>query len=315
MTPQGCDASGYATVSYLFDSQMHMEPEDALVGCIEYPGSPCPHYMNNVNYFRYFIANKNVSSIDFYYDKFDTENCCDPMKSGTYRTTHSPLTDVRGALPAGWKNGIALTTTDSLQKSQAYLNFVTDPSVTWSGFRIGLLKVGCFGTNDAENALLKHRRYTGVLLGKDDVVYTQFPAEEGHTTVALWHEDTNTDFDLYLRCTDRPTEAAWYKRPYKGLGHSEFVHLNEGEGCPVGGTWRVAVHSYSGRGAFHLMVSRHKSTEHIETHAGPQLGWTGGDPARVKFDRGNVCARGNRTQLRVDHARSRHGEHDLYAEA
>jgi hypothetical protein len=80
----------------------------------------------------------------------------------------------------------------------------------------------------------------------------------------MWGAPTpGNDFDLYVRCGALPTPTQWDFRGFSS-DTQEFVHATTAS-CPCGSTWYVAVHAFSGSGAFSFVNHKHFTTEHRST--------------------------------------------------
>lgn len=223
-------------------------------------------YNNTINHSRYFIGNQYTSSMEFHYTLFDLEYFYDTIRGGHY--TNYLTTDwvqdfsQTGSYSAGYLPAVVGGGGDSLQAHHGYLQFVSDINNSHQGITVDSVKVTCGAYDILTHAMWPHERYSGVLLAQNDVVYARVasdtPASGTHQTVALWTAPS-VDADLYVRCNAYPTPTVYDYRDFRG-GTSSFIHIPANQ-C-VGGSWYIAVHSYSGVGQFSLVWARHKTSEH-----------------------------------------------------
>ena len=150
----------------------------------------------------------------------------------------------------------------SLQAQPLSMLFVTDYSVTNTGFSIGRARVCCdSGQNNNTITMVENTRYYGMVLATNDVVYAKYyPPTNRDVTVALW--GTGPDIDLYVRCGALPTPTQW---DYRGFSSDaqEFVHIPANQ-CP-GTALYIAGHAFNINGAqtFNMAVHAHDPGHHI----------------------------------------------------
>jgi hypothetical protein len=250
-------------------------PLDPVIGGLGYR-----RYDNMLKHTRKFIANKFVNAASFNFATIDTEPGYDrftisgaPCSGGNC----TPIYTLSGALAAGNRDLTYAGNGQSLTSAPLRLQFVSDASITKKGVDISSASVRCFGggiSNDLVETLSPGDTVDGVLLGANDIVYMGLPggATPGfHQTVALWASDPTTDLDLLLACGRRPTMADYDVASRTG-GNNEFIEFSDATRVCTG-TWFLGVHSYAGsgkdgKGAFHLLYSRHKAAQHIRLKAG-----------------------------------------------
>ena len=249
-------------------------PLDPVVGGLSYR-----RYDNMIKHTRKFVANKYVNAASFYFSTFDTETNYDKLTiSGLCSgTSCSPFYTLTGTLAAGARDLSYAGGGQSLTSSPLRLQFVSDVSVTRRGIDLSSTSVRCFGSgisNDLVQTAAPGDTIDGVVLGANDIVYVGLPggATPGmHQTVTMWSSDASTDLDLLLACNRRPTVTD-FDVASRTTGNAEFVEFSDATRV-CAGTWFLGVHSYptygkDGRGAFHLLYSRHKAAQHIRLTAG-----------------------------------------------
>jgi len=156
------------------------------------------------------------------------------------------------------------------QPFPAYLQWVTDAATyLWpSGFYVPNVRACRTDRGDLgyTHWMNPSRRVDGMLLGTGDVVYFyHYNGTEtvGHNFVVGKIGNESNDIDVYVRCGARPTESSYYLRGYTG-GSDEFIHIPPGASFCKGQGIHVAVHSFSGKGAFYLTYSKVKP-EHLHS--------------------------------------------------
>jgi hypothetical protein len=221
-------------------------------------------YLPNIILTRYLYANSWVRWFDFNVPNFDTEAGYDYVAYG--RVYHpTPIYALSGSNIAGSYYMVRFGD-ESLQTAPAYFKFSSDSTIQGLGLDIDGIRVCSRDTKDNPyNAPFVHsgQRFTGVLLGTNDVVYFPVSVTSAvHTTFALWGDYPNDvgDFDLYVRCGLLPTETAWDYRGFSADA-SEFIHTSDLSYCQ--GIWWVAVHAYDGGGMFNFMTNEHLIGEHF----------------------------------------------------
>jgi hypothetical protein len=233
--------------------------------CISGATNPCPHYINNLDHRRFFVANSWVGYVGFRLNAFHTEGSFDRVEWGL---ENNPLLVKSGSGTAGtvlWVN-----TSASFGSLRALLNFRADSSVTYPGFSFDQLRV-CKSRTSIDTAppatLDLKRRYHGVLLGTGDTVYLKFSATSRyHYPITLWRDagSSGTDYDLYTRCGALPTQTQYDTRSFSG-DDQEFI-----DAADCTGTLYVAVnaHSAAGPGAFNLVRGIHGPSAHTQLRVG-----------------------------------------------
>jgi len=260
IVPPTCPTTTNIPWNYAVDGTTYSFDLPSDKNCVD-NGDPCPHYINNLDHQRFFVANPWVTYVGFRLKTFKTESNYDFINWGLAGT----------ALSSKSGTGIstlAVSTTASFGSKRAQLDFKTDGSVTYPGFTFDQLRV-CTSRATADTAapatLDLKRRYHGVLLGTDDTVYLSFPASaRWHYPITLWRDpgSSGTDFDLYMRCGAKPT-----KTQYDAVSNSgddqEFIDVGN---CT--GTAYIAVYAYSASapGAFNLARGIH--THHVPLTVG-----------------------------------------------
>jgi hypothetical protein len=249
------------------------------------------NYANNVDYLFELTANERVNEFYMRFDYFATEPIYDYLAVAGYspdgNSTNVHFTDtvpwqmgqpVWGGIPTSWQ----------FPRANASVRFHSDASVNYDGIVLGRAAVCTRYPGAALGNYYRDgyagARFSGVLLGGDDVVYFRFPVgstkagdqcSSAHDTFALQgdpnRETLLNDFDLYVRCGSLPTPDTFTARDYNGPGYmpyrptiwanTGFVHLTT-DSCPCGSYWYVAVHSYAGSGWFNLWNYKHYASEH-----------------------------------------------------
>lgn len=232
-------------------------------------------YANNLYLPRYFVGNRYVRSVDLHLTSFLVHNT-DAVKYG--RTTGSLSSTTAGGPASGFLSLPSMSCSGgfySLQERPGYVRVESnDDGTTDRGFEVDFARVTCSSTgSDGSHALAAQQRYTGVLLGTNDVAYFTIPAQTAqHITLAFWGDTgTSKDFDVYARCNQRPTDTAYDYISWPGAWnnnkHTEFLHITPGA-CT--GTWHIAVASYWGEGWFNLVYSRHYADKDKTLRVGAQ---------------------------------------------
>ena len=135
--------------------------------------------------------------------------------------------------------------------------------MTMEGFRIGEVSL-CSSRSaidtSSPNYLIDRWATTGFLLGTNDVMYAFTGYSPGsHKAISLYSQ-ASADFDILARCGALPTTSAFDGRQL--INSQEWVDL--GNGCTGGATLYVAIHAFSGSGAFTVVASDH-NTDRIIT--------------------------------------------------
>jgi hypothetical protein len=246
-------------------------------------------YVNNVDYHHNVVANEFVTSFGMRFDRFDLP-APDSfiVTNGVHSTMEFSEGFVTDPVIPTWRD-FQLASSEGRRHSLETI-FFSDTLDGGTGMAIGHARVCSAGgaPNSVPFEMEPTRRYSGVLLGQNDVVYFEVPVgsqkpgdvcSSAHDTFALWGSKTRTeeDFDLYVRCNEKPTAANALENPalYGNrtppmapappmpllLRNQEFVHA-PANSCPCGGKWVVAVHSKRGQGQFNLVNHKHYANEH-----------------------------------------------------
>ena len=254
-----CSSGSYRTISnWTFStSEMADDPNVSPVGA---------NYNNNMFVRRVVAANKYVKGFGFHHSTFDLEDSWDFLDYGQL----GPLSyagQLTGALTQNWHY---MSVSGSMQTTPAFIDFTSDSIISHAGFAIDQAKFCCQdNANGTETTSMETgQRYTGVLLGQDDVVYFSFPTESAapanHGTLALWGDTTSpNDFDLYIRCNAIPTPTQYDQAGWR-IGPKEFMHFSDSS-CTYPGIWYVAVHAWRGAGWFNLVKAKHFPSQHRGT--------------------------------------------------
>lgn len=225
--------------------------------CESTTGNPCPHYINNLDNSRWFVSNTWVGYIGFRVNSFSTESNFDFLRWGLESI---PPGSVSGTVAPGtilWSN-----TAWSFGGIRDALSFVADYSVTYEGAYLDQVQVCTYRTSPdthGPNTFDLKRRYNGVLLGANDVVYLQFTADAAyHYPITLWADmgGAGTNFDLYARCGALPTPTAYDWRG-NSADSQEYVDVSN-----CAGTAYVAVHALQGSGVFSVVRGIHAPAGH-----------------------------------------------------
>lgn len=245
--------------------------------CTATPGNPCPHYINNLNNSRWFVSNTWVGYIAYRVSAFSTESSSDFLKWGLESI---PLGSISGSVSSGtrlWSN-----TSWSFGGVRDALDFMTNGSNTYGGAYLDQVQV-CTYLNQIDthppNTFDLKRRYNGILLGTNDVVYLKFAATStNHYSITLWDdmEGAGNDFDLYGRCGSLPTPTQYDWRGYS-TDSQEYI---EASNC--NDTVYVAVHSYAGTGIFSTVLGIHSPGNHTNLRAGTTFNATDGQLATFR---------------------------------
>jgi hypothetical protein len=254
--PETCPATTNIAWNYRIGGKTGVFDLPSDPNCSGWPANPCPHYINNINNPRFFIANSWVGFAAFRVSFFSTEPNFDFVRWG-----------IDGFAPAQATGSVAPGTTFwastswSFSGSRGTLNFTTDGSVTYEGVAFDQVQVcsslSAIDTHGPSNLDLK-RRFHGVLLGTNDVVYMQFPATaSNHYPITLW-EDTSAghDFDLYARCGALPTPTQYDWIGFSG-NDQEYIDVTN-----CNGTVYLAISAYNGSGPFSIVRGTHGSGGH-----------------------------------------------------
>jgi hypothetical protein len=256
--PPTCPTTTALAWNYRIGGQTGVFDLPSDPNCSDDGTNPCPHYINNLNNSRWFVSNSWVGYIGFRVNFFSTEDGADYLRWGLETI---PIASISGSVGSGtvlWSN-----TSWSFGGVRDALNFAADDKNTFEGAHLDQVEVCTYRTDldtHAPNVLDLKRRYHGVLLGKNDVVYLQFPAESTrHYPITLWADmgGAGTNFDLYARCGSLPTLTQ-----HDWLGNSsdsqEYIDISN-----CSGTAYVAVHSLAGSGVFSVVRGIHAAGNHI----------------------------------------------------
>lgn len=215
-------------------------------------------YTNYTDHAAKVLASSAVRTIGFRVNAFDLENTYDYLKYG--ESVFSWTGSLTGTISSGTWYSYTPSTGESLQSKPMILYFDTDYSVTSTGFDLDQARYCCSGSNTNKSTMLVGVRNLGLLKGSGDVVFAKFPADSNlHHTVALWPDQTGTDFDLYVRCNAEPTDTTFTYRS-NSSSSDEFIEIPGSASC--NGDWYVAVASWSGSGTFSLVRSQHYNDQH-----------------------------------------------------
>lgn len=130
---------------------------------------PAINYGNNIRNTRHFYANSYVRYFDIHattwfaevpYDKFRMSQGTGTAYDVSYNTGTPFWTSYSGSL------------SNVLQYEGVDMLFLTDNSVTMSGFNIDRVRVKCqpfLGPVEPNNLMVLHERYTGILLAQDPI--------------------------------------------------------------------------------------------------------------------------------------------------
>jgi hypothetical protein len=233
-------------------------------------------YANNLNYITEVTANELVNGIGFRFQSFGIEKNFDFFNLYAFQGPNQNLVEVSetDTLPANTWVDMHVPTAIGAPLNDVLLQFTTDYSNGGPGIAIDRARV-CTdnpwrpltyqGTNVGAG-----ERYTGVLLGTNDVVRFTMPVgstksgdtcTKAHDTFALIGDTSpGNDFDLYVRCGADPTPTQWDFRGFSSLPQ-EYIHATNVT-CPCGSSWHVAVHSFNGSGFFNFYNHKHYASEH-----------------------------------------------------
>lgn len=272
IAPPACPTTTNLAWNYRVDGSAGVFDLPSDPNCSGTSGNPCPHYINNLNHQRVFVANSYVSYVGFHVADFSTEPCCDFITWGLEGYTPYPKASGTqlGSGSVMWVN-----TSWSFEGIRAVLNFSTDYSVTYQGFTLDQIQVCTYLSSPdshGPNTIDSKKRTIGALLGTGDVVYLQFAASSSyHYPVTLWKdtgEDGTADFDLYGRCNAMPTPTQYDYRSFSSLSQENI----DVTGC--NGTEYLAIASYNGSGIFSVVRGIHKPSNHRNLTAGTSFNAT-----------------------------------------
>jgi hypothetical protein len=228
--------------------------------CYSTVGNPCPHYINNLNHSRWFVSNTWVNSMAFRVGFFSTEGSYDYLRWGSETVSLGSVSGLLGAGSTLWSN-----TSASFGSVRDALNFEADYSVTYEGIHLDQVQMCTSRTSidpGIPNVLDLKRRYHGVLLGTNDVVYLQFAGDTAHhQPVTLWDDagSAGNNFDLYERCGAVPTPTVFDARA-NSSDSQEYIDVS---GC--NSTVYLAIHARSGSGVFSVVRGIHNPSGHTGT--------------------------------------------------
>jgi hypothetical protein len=238
---------------------------------------PAINYGNNIRNTRHFYANSYVRYFDIHattwfaevpYDKFRMSQGTGTAYDVSYNTGTPFWTSYSGSL------------SNVLQYEGVDMLFLTDNSVTMSGFNIDRVRVKCqpfLGPVEPNNLMVLHERYTGILLAQDDVVnFRVAGAHSGNSlNISLWGPPgANRDVDLYVRCAAQPTPSI-YTAASLGASTYEYVRVSATQ-CASSSELHITVHNRgSSSGSFHLMTSEAKNSSYRSLHVGVEGGTSG----------------------------------------
>lgn len=249
-------------------------------------------YANDINHLRSISANHYVRRIDLWADRFRTETNYDYVElRGAFGVGATRLS---GSSPALQWHTFIDPFGYGLQYLPMYMQFITDATVSFTGFLFSDIRVCCgaAGATDPALPVALGARNAGVLLGNNDVVYFKFNtssatgAPTDYLNITLYADVlTHThDFDLYARCGAKPTPTQWDFRSNNPRSEEFLTFPQNAAGCPHPGTWWFAVHSYSGKGLFNFVVNAQKKSMRGEIAVG--ITWdalAGGQFDAVRF--------------------------------
>lgn len=285
------------TLPYIVDSrvsyQLDRQPDSNCAK--EQTNSTCPHYGNHVSWQVPLLTNGYVNYVSYTLSPVDLETDWDWIYGGTI--AYPSATRITGAHSSTSIN-VGYPPDVSFQRDPAILRLESDNSITRAGFAapqvLAMHEVtdpGCT-YDSATTSLQVGVRYTGILLGTGDVIYTSFPAmADGHDSIAMWPNDSrksDVDVDVLVRCNALPTATTYDYSSTRGMGTGDFLHLPQGNGATcAGGTWYVALYSYNGQGAFNVMHSAHKQAHHFSHFPVSIADWVNDTPSNYndKFSR------------------------------
>ncbi len=137
-------------------------------------GAGFPNYANYIDYTATVLFNPNIESVKLHFSSFSTEAGFDYVK---FYTAFGGETTYTYTGPAGgWTTDLPLN--HDLGKNYAYLHerFVTDRSVTSTGWKVDALQYRCYEnppTNPSNTLLVStNKEHTGFLIGTGDTILT-----------------------------------------------------------------------------------------------------------------------------------------------
>jgi hypothetical protein len=228
-------------------------------------GPTSPSYANALLHATQFVGNGWTYRVRLHFSRFWVDPTDAVRFGGVAYTGLDQL-----PFHAIWSAPTSPSTSSIHSQGPAMMSFTSDRSETSStGFLIdelGVCKRSAQTTVDTAMPVLMDSayRFTGALLGTNDVVYLRVPPSVAGArwTYALWSEhspfDSNVDFDIYARCGAWPTPTAYSHRSFSG-NTREFINASA---CTAG-TY-LAIHSFKGSGVFHVTWGKHfPSSERI----------------------------------------------------
>lgn len=218
---------------------------------------------------RRVLANSWVKEFGFRVSYFDVEDPYDYVQYGQHDASLQNSIGGNWWIAPNWHDFVVST---NLQAKPGTLQFYSDGWVSRQGVDFERARVCCNTTaGSGYHTLAPFHEYIGVLLGTGDVVYALVPGSSTlNITLTMRGQNfPGKDFDLYARCNAPPTEGLFDY--FQWSGQQEYISIPAGQ-C-VGGTWYVAVHSWSGAGYFTLVHSVHypSRTRTISAGTGPHL--------------------------------------------
>lgn len=231
--------------------------------CDEYAGCPCDRYIRHLDYTRYVTGNKYIKQFDFYV-QYSFVGWADYLY---YGTKVSPTSSIQALLWPVWKS-ITFSASDSMQSIGAMFRMVTDDTYPGcgDGFIINGARVCCGTANAGRTILPNAQRTSGILLGKNDVVYATTDPYCGSRdqSIAVW-SGGGLSADVYARCNADPTITVFDYHSYS-VNNSIFIHIPSS--CTCVGKWHVVIHSDSGAGWFNVVPTSHYPIQHRVITAG-----------------------------------------------
>jgi hypothetical protein len=223
---------------------------------------------------RMIKGNTFISQMDFRTASFNIESGYDFLRIFGQTSIYAPYpasASFTGTLAANSWIGLGASI---LEGSAFTTNFTSDFSVGASGFALDRIRVcydGSFTGFGGGTQVRTGSRSEGVLLGTNDAVTfseligseknaASCPDGDTHTTIAVWSEEQNTDFDVFVRCGALPTPTN-FTASAESTDSQEFIHLDESQ-CPCGSYLYITVASFNGAGVFNLVTQKHMSSHH-----------------------------------------------------
>ncbi|MCL2326687.1 MAG: hypothetical protein FWC40_09370 [Proteobacteria bacterium] len=223
--------------------------------------STCPHYINHLQHGRYIAGNSYIKQVGFWFESFNTEMYYDYF----YCKRNGIIWDALTGTPT-MPRWLDIPLVGTLQTDSVEFRFQSDHSITRRGFLSTKARVCCGSGGWVPIVMWPFVRYSGFLLGKNDVVDFIVGTAGGQLEqFVLWsNASSGNDFDVYIKCGSRPTPTSYDFRGARAGSH-EFLAIPTGN---CSSAWFVVVHAFSGSGTFNLVKQSHYPSRYLILRAG-----------------------------------------------